>query len=670
MDLSKAKKRVEELSREIEEHNYKYYVLSNPTISDKEYDDLLKELVGLEEKFPALRSSFSPTQRVGIKVSAAANTVKHQVKMYSLDNSYSIDELREWFARVRKGIGPDKIEFVAELKIDGISAALTYENGVFVQGATRGDGVTGEDVTHSLKTVRSIPLRIRADKTNPTPKLLDVRGEVFMSTKDFERLNEERKKNGLELFANARNATSGTVKLLDSRIAAERHLSCFIHSFGVIQGGKAITTQWEFLTEAKSWGFFVNPFGRLCGSFEDVIKYCQEYQEKRNSIPYEIDGVVIKVNAFDQQRRLGATLKSPRWAVAYKFPAQQATTRIRQILIQVGRTGTITPVAELEPVACAGVTISRSTLHNFDEVKRLGVRPGDRVLLERAGDVIPKIIKVVEHDKNNKQHFRIPKKCPECGGPISKVKEEDVAYRCTNPSCPRQVERGLIHFASRSAMDIEGLGPSAVAQLIEKGLIKDVADIYFLEKEDLLQLELFADKKAENLLQAIERSKSQTLSRFIYGLGILNVGEKAAMTLARFFKTTDRFMKATQDELLSIHEIGEVTAHSVLDYIKRASTKTLIEKFKKAGLTLVEPSAPIVQGKLSNKKFIFTGELTDMSREEASDYVQKLGGEIMSSVSKNIDYVVAGDSPGSKLQKARTLGLNIINEQQFKELIS
>lgn len=668
MDVQQAKNRIEELSKKIEEHNHRYYVLSNPTISDKEYDNLLKELINLEETFPQYKDALSPTQRVGTKVSATADTVTHKAKMYSLDNTYSIDELKEWHDRVRKGLGSEKIEFVTELKIDGISASLSYENGSFHLGATRGDGVTGEDVTHSLKTIRSIPLRLRIDKNNPIPRLLDVRGEIFMNTKDFNKLNEDRKKNGLELFANARNATSGTVKLLDSRITAQRNLSCFIHSFGVLEGGRPIEGQWEFLEEARAWGFFINPLSRLCRSFEDVVKYCQEYQEKRHTVPYEIDGVVVKVNRFDQQRRLGATLKSPRWAVAYKFPAQQATTRVRQILVQVGRTGTITPVAELEPVACAGVTISRSTLHNFDEVKRLGVRPGDRVLLERAGDVIPKIVKVVEHDKNNKQSVRVPKKCPECGGPISKVKQGDVAYRCTNPSCPRQIERGLIHFASRGAMDIEGLGPSAVEQLIDQELVRDVADIYFLKKEDLLQLELFADKKAENLLRGIEKSKAQTLARFIYALGILNVGEKAAMTLARSFKTIDHFMKTTQEELLSIHEIGEVTAQSVLDYVHRKTTKTLIEKFKKAGLKLVSPSQPVT-GKLSDKKFIFTGELSGMSREDASDRVKALGGEVMSSVSRNIDYVVAGEAPGSKLQKAKTLGLNIINENQFKELI-
>ncbi len=669
MDKAKARQHITDLSKQIEEHNYHYYVLSQPRVSDKEYDNLLKKLIELEEKFPDLKSPLSPTQRVGTKIPSGAKTVTHRVKMYSLDNTYSIEELKEWHQRVLKGLPKEKIEFVAELKIDGVSAAFTYENGRLVLGATRGDGITGEDVTHGVKTIRSVPLHMRESKNFTVPKILDVRGEVYMSRRGFEKMNREREKNDEELFANPRNATSGTLKLLDSRITAKRNLSSFIHSFGVIEGGRPIKGQWEFLQTAKQWGFCVNPLSRLCKSIDEVLDFCKEYQEKRSTITYEIDGVVVKVNDFNQQARLGATLKSPRWAVAYKFPAAQATTRVEDIVVQVGRTGVLTPVANLAPVECAGVTICRETLHNFDEVKRLGIKVGDRILLERAGDVIPKVVKVVESNKSAKA-FKVPTKCPECGGPITKVREEDVAFRCTNPSCPKQIERGLIHFASRGAMDIEGLGVAVVEQLIDKNLIKDIADIYSLKREDLLTLELFADKKADNLLEAIKKSKLQPLSRFIFALGIMNVGEKAAATIAREFQTIGVILSTTAEDLTNIHEIGEVTARSIIEYFQKPATKKLIKKFKSAGLRLTEPKQKLLSTKLANKKFIFTGELGSMTREEASEKVKALGAEVLGSVSKNLDFVVVGESAGSKLKKAKELGLNILNEQQFKELVN
>ncbi len=671
MDKSKAQKEIKELSALIEKHNYRYYVLDEPTVSDKEYDDLLKRLIRLEEQFSEFRLPDSPTQRVGVKLDESAATITHKAKMYSLDNTYSIEELKDWQGRVLKGLSGEEAEYVAELKIDGVSAALTYDNGYFVLGATRGDGSSGEDITPNLKTIRSIPLKLLENNKFKIPKTLEVRGEVYMSLKDFDTLNKERKKSGEVLFANPRNATSGSVKLLDSTVTAMRKLSFFVHSFGVLEGGQAYKTHSEFLAAVQAYGFRVNTHNRLCKTFNDVINYCKEFESKRNTIPFEVDGVVIKVNSIAQQKKLGNTLKSPRWAVAFKFAAHQATTKIIDIVVQVGRTGVLTPVAELEPVECAGVTISRATLHNFDEIKRLGVKIGDRILLERAGDVIPKVIKVVESSKEASAHFKVPKRCPECGGEIAKEKDEEVAYRCINPSCPKQLERSLVHFASRKAMDIEGLGEAVVVQLLERKLVSSLADIYFLKKEDLLTLDLFADKKAENLLSAVEKSKKQPLSRLLFALGIANIGEKAAYTLAQRFLTLDKVSSAKADDFNEIHEVGEVMASSIEDYFKQAETKKLIEKLKKAGLNLTEPKTPVpASGKLSGKKIIFTGELESFSRDQASELARKQGADIISSVSKNTHFVVAGDNPGSKYAKAVALGVKIISEKEFKEMLN
>ena len=664
---SKIQKKIEHLRDEIRHHDYRYYVLAQPEISDKEYDDLMRQLKALEDVYPQFKADDSPTVRVSAGILEGFKTVKHKQKMLSLDNAFSFDELKDWDERVHKGLGSQKFEYVAELKMDGVSANITYKNARLSIGATRGDGETGEDVTQNIKTIRAIPLVLLG---KVVPGFIEIRGEVYMERKGFDILNKERERLGEALFANPRNAAAGSLKLLDSSLVAKRKLSFFAHSLGGHKG-LDINDHWEFLDWLKKWGVRTNPHSRFCKNLDEAIDYCQHWQEKRENLPYEIDGVVIKVNSIAQQGKLGFTLKSPRWAIAYKFPAQQATTALRSITVQVGRTGVITPVAELEPVECAGVVISRATLHNFDEIERLGVKIGDRVVLERAGEVIPKIVKAVESVRTGKEKsFAIPKTCPVCGSQINKEKEEEVAYRCINPSCSAQIERGLIHFASRGAMDIQGLGESAVEQLVKKGLVKDFADIYSLKKGSLLKLELFKDKKSENLLAAIEKSKAQPLSRLIYGLGIRHVGEKAAYVLARRLRSLDNLMKATRDELDDIYEVGSVMAESIVDFFKHPSSQRLIKRLKEAGLNLEEKVGPIKKSPLTGKTVVFTGELKDFSRTQAKSLVRQFGGNASSSVSKGTDLVVAADNPGSKYDKAKKLGIKIIDEKQFSRLIS
>jgi len=666
MSTPDIKKKIEKLRDEIRHHDHRYYVLSEPEVSDKEYDDLMRKLKALEEAHPTLITPDSPTQRVSGGVQEGFKTVRHVQKMLSLDNTYSIDELKAWAERAQKGLPNQKLEFVAELKIDGVSAALTYKKGALTLGATRGDGTTGEDVTVNLKTIRAIPLKLMK---LPHPDSIEVRGEIYMDRKDFEKLNKQRGDEGEAFFANPRNATSGSLKLLDTSITAKRKLSCFIHSFAAKAG--TFKTQWEFLEQATKWGLRVNPNRKLCKSIDEVIDFCEQWEKKREKLTYEIDGMVIKVNSLRQQESLGSTLKSPRWACAYKFPAQQATTVLNNISVQVGRTGVITPVAELKPVSLAGVTISRSTLHNFDEIERLGVKIGDRVILERAGEVIPKIIKAVKSVRTGKEKgFKIPTKCPACNSHIIKEKEEDVAYRCIDPSCPAQLERGIEHFAARNAMDIEGMGTSVVEQLVKEKLVKDFADIYFLKKQNLLKLELFADKKCDNLLAAVEKSKKQPLSRLLFAFGIRHVGEKAAYVLAQRFETIDKLAKQTCDDLTAVHEIGDVMAESVADFFKQKSTRELIEKLKRAGLSMTESKAARSSNALTGKTVVFTGELTQFTRSEAQRIVRDSGGNASSSVSSKTDFVVTGENAGSKAQKAKKLGVKMITENEFKKLIS
>jgi DNA ligase (NAD+) len=670
-DLKKVKKEIETLKKKIRHHDYRYYVLNQPEVSDSEYDKLMRRLKELEERYPKLKTSDSPTQRVAGRPLEKFKQVRHRIPMLSLDNAYSVEELKEWTQRVRKGLGHrEEIEYVTELKFDGTSASFTYRQGRFVLGVSRGDGQTGDDITVNLRTVRTLTLKLISNTENPLPEVLEVRGEIYMERRDFQKLNEERKDKHEPLFANPRNAAAGSLKLLDPKITAQRKLKNYIHSFGLLEKGKPFSTHWEFLQTAKTWGLRINPYCKLCKDVEEVIAECQQWQKRKEALPYDIDGMVIKVNSLAQQRRLGATLKSPRWALAYKFPAQQATTILKDIKVQVGRTGVLTPVAILKPVECGGVTISRATLHNFDEIARLDTRIGDRVIVERAGEVIPKIVKVVKSVRKYKtKPFRISTHCPACRAKIVKEKQEEVAYRCLNPLCPVQLEKGLVHFASRGAMDIEGMGQAVVEQLVEKKLINDFADIYMLKKEQLLQLELFAEKKASALLLAIEKSKSQPLYRLLYALGIRHVGEKAAFVLANKFGSMDALVQAKQEELQEIPEIGPIMAQAIVDFFHNSYARKLLMKLKAAKLNMLQATLKHTTSALVNKTFVFTGELTSLTRNQAQRLVQEQGGNCSSSVNKHTDFVVVGENPGSKFEKAKKLNLKIINEAEFTKLI-
>lgn len=660
-----AKSEIEELKKRIRRHDYLYHVLSRPEISDKEYDDLLRRLGQLEERYPEYKTQDSPTTRVGGGILPGFKTLRHRQKMLSLDNTYSIEEVLQWDARVRKGLG-EPVSYVTELKIDGLSASLTYERGLLTRGATRGDGEVGEDVTQNIRTMRSVPLSLTGGSV---PGLIEIRGEVYMERADFNELNRRREQEGETAFANPRNAAAGSLKLLDPSIVARRSLRFYAHSLGEYSG-RRIRTHEDFLKQLNDWGMRTNPHAQFCPSIEEAIQACASWQEKRDELEYEIDGMVIKVNDLQQREALGATLKSPRWAIAFKFPARQATTEVLRIKLNVGRTGVITPAAELAPVECGGVVIRNATLHNFEEIERLGIREKDRVLIERAGDVIPKIVAVVE--RRGSGSFRVPARCPACGGAVIKEKEKDVAYRCINPLCPAQVRRSVLHFASRSAMDIEGMGESVVDQLVTLDLVKNVSDIYSLTPEDLARLELFKQKKIKNLLAAIEGSKTRDLWRLVYGLGIRHVGEKAAYVLSRTFGSMDRLMGATVEELERIPEIGGVIAGAVSGFFSQKQTRELVERLRAAGVSMsVQKSSEEPKNtSLSGKTIVFTGELETMTRAEAEQAARQAGAATVSSVSSKTDFVVAGTKAGSKLARARDLNVQVIDEKRFKALLT
>ncbi len=666
MERAEAKKLVQGLREKIARHDYLYYVLATPEISDTDYDKLYRDLVDLEKRFPDLITPESPTQRVGSELTGGFPTVPHRVPMLSLDNAFNENEVLEWDDRLEKLIETREHNFMVEPKIDGVSLSLIYENGKLVRGVTRGDGDTGEDITANVRTIRAIPLKLSA----PYPKFFDVRGEVYMNKKEFAKHNAEMEKRSQETFANPRNAAAGSLRQKNPAVTATRPLRFVVHSFGVAEG-LSWTTHYDFLKACAAMGLPTSELVQRCDNVMDSMRHCRMLERERDSLLYDIDGAVLKVNSFELRAKAGFTHRSPRWAIAYKFAAQQTDTEVTNIVASVGRLGTITPVARLKPVSVGGVTVSNATLHNFDEIKRLGVKIGDRVIIQRAGDVIPQVVKVILEERTRQtKEFQVPTECPACGGPITKEKEVEVAYRCTNSGCPAQLARGIVHFASRQAMDIDGLGESAVGQLIAKDLVRDIADIYGLERRDLLKLELFAEKKADNLLKGIEKSKTRPLSRFLFGLGIRHVGEKAAWVLAQKFLTIDPVAQASQTDLQSLNEIGPVMAESVVSYFRLPTTQTLLRKFKRAKLTMKEETVER-QGSqpFDGKTIVFTGELEKFSRTEAERMVRSFGGNATGSVSPKTDFVVIGKEPGSKYDKAQKLGVKILTEKQFLKLL-
>ncbi|MCX7956848.1 MAG: NAD-dependent DNA ligase LigA [Endomicrobia bacterium] len=661
--------KIKKLREKIKYHDYLYYVLNQPEISDYEYDKLYRKLKELEEKYPEFIVPDSPTRRVSGEVVREFRPVKHTFPMLSLDNTYSQQEIFNWVERISKYVSLSNIEFIVEPKLDGLSCTVHYVNGFLHTAATRGDGEVGEDVTLNVKTIRSLPLKLETKGKIKIPEFFEIRGEVIMLKKDFEKLNKELQQRKQQTFANPRNAASGSLRQKDPKITAQRPLRFYVHSYGKVSGDTKIETDEEFLQLCKEFSLPVIQNYKICKTIEEVVRFCFEWQNKRDDLEYEIDGMVIKVNQLKYRDKIGTTLKSPRWAIAYKFPARQVTTKLKNVVMQVGRTGTITPVAELEPVECSGVIISRATLHNFDEIKRLGVKIGDTVLVERAGEVIPKIVKVIETKRVGKEEeIEIPNKCPVCGSNILK-EEGEVAYRCPNSSCPAQIINSIVHFAKREAMNIEGLGESVAELIVERGLVSKLSDIYFLTKQQLLTLPLFAEKKAENLLAAIENSKNKPLSKLIYGLGIRHVGEKIATILAEHFLNIDNLMTAKENDLLKISEIGPIVAKSVVEYFSNKYSQEIIENLKRAKVNMEQPKSKVLSGIFSNMTVVFTGELDSMSRLEAQEIVKKLGGSVSGTVSKNTSLVVVGKNPGSKYEKAKKLEIKIIEEEEFLKMI-
>ncbi|MGQ9610028.1 MAG: NAD-dependent DNA ligase LigA [bacterium] len=666
LSFDEAKKRAEQLRREIHYHDRKYYVDNNPVISDYEYDQLMKELETIEAQYPELITPDSPTQRVGGEPAEEFATVEHRVAMLSLDNTYSQEELRDFDSRIRRLLPDQKIEYVVELKLDGLGVALIYEYGRFVRGATRGDGQRGEDVTGNLKTIKSIPLVL--DDIGLSIPIMEVRGEVYMQRRAFEELNIQRQAEGETLFANPRNAAAGSVRLLDPRITAERPLDIFLYNISYIEG-KSLETHWESLQFLKLLGFKVNPHAKKVSTIEEVIDYCNEFMVRRDELEYEIDGMVIKVNSLAQQVELGSTTKSPRWAISFKFPARQAVSVIEDIIVQVGRTGALTPVAILLPTPLSGITITRATLHNEDEVKRKDIRIGDKVIIERAGDVIPAVVKVIEEERTGQERiFKMPDKCPVCNSDVFKPEGEAVT-RCINSACPAQVKEHIHHFASRNAMDIDGLGPSLIDQLVDKGLVKNAADLYFLEHNQIANLERMGDKSAQNLLNAISQSKNRSLARLIFALGIRHIGVRAAEILSEHYSSVDALKSAKAEELENIYEIGPKVAQSIVQFFQQEGNIKMLERLKSAGVKISEEKETGQEMPLSGKTFVLTGSLHSMTRNIASDIIKELGGRVTSNVSNNTDYVIAGESPGSKYDRARKLGINILNEEEFLKLI-
>ncbi|MGI8386342.1 NAD-dependent DNA ligase LigA [Robertmurraya sp. P23] len=664
MDQQAAEKRVQELHVQLNQLNYEYHVLDQPTASDAEYDQLLRELINLEETYPQLKSPDSPTQRVGGAVLDMFEKVQHQSPMLSLGNAFGEQDLLDFDRRVRQAVG-DQISYVCELKIDGLAVSLRYENGLFIQGATRGDGTIGEDITSNLRTIKSIPLRIK------DPVSIEVRGEVYMPRKSFEALNVLKTERGEELAANPRNAAAGSLRQLDPKIAASRNLDIFLYNIADV-GETGVVSHSEGLDLLESLGFKTNKERRKCSSIEEVITYVNEWTEQRPNLPYDIDGIVIKVDTLAQQEELGTTAKSPRWAIAYKFPAEEVVTTLKAIELSVGRTGVVTPTAILEPVRVAGTTVQRASLHNEDLIREKDIKIGDQVVVKKAGDIIPEVVNVlVERRTGAEEEFRMPTHCPECESELVRL-EDEVALRCINPKCPAQIREGLIHFVSRTAMNIDGLGEKVISQLFAEQLIEDVADIYKLTFDQLIQLERMGEKSVNNLIEAIEASKANSLEKLLFGLGIRHVGAKAAKTLAQEFETIDRLALATAEELTSINEIGEKMADSVVAYFELEEVKELIEELKEAGVNTIyngpkKVAVENIDHFFAGKTIVLTGKLEQLSRNDAKERIEAFGGKVAGSVSKKTDLVIAGEDAGSKLTKAEQLGIEVWNEDRLVE---
>ncbi len=653
-----ANDRIAQLREQIREHEHRYYVLTQPSISDYDFDQLMRELKQLESENPDLITPDSPTQRVGGEPAKEFPAHRFSRPMLSLENAYSEDELRDWHRRITQLAEAESLDYVAELKIDGLSMALIYEDGLLTKGVTRGDGTTGEVVTGNVKTIRSIPLRLHGKVS------VEVRGEIFMSLKAFCDLNDEREHAGEARFANPRNAAAGSLRQLDPGIAARRPLDFYGYLILPTRPSQSENLKW--ITEL---GLKVNPHRKLCRSIDEVVEFYRHWEEHRDDLDYEIDGVVVKVHSIDIQNKLGSTSKSPRWAIAVKFPARQATTKLLNIRIQVGRTGALTPVAELEPVQLGGTTIRHATLHNEDEIQRLGVQRNDRVLLERGGDVIPKIVSVVEQAPD-RIAFEMPSRCPVCGSEVYRAEGEAVR-RCLSQSCPAKLKESLLHWASRKAMKIDGLGERLVDQLVEMGIVTDVSGLYQLTQEQLEGLERMGPKSADNLLKEIAASRSLEFWRLLFGLGIRHVGERTAQILTRHFGSIGRLKQASKEELEQVHEVGPKLAESVYEFLRQPENQQLIERLRSAGLPMKSdlPEQPRTSQSFAGKTFVITGTLDGMTREEATALVEERGGRVSSAVSKKTSYVLAGRDPGSKLDKARQLGVEILDEQLFGAML-
>lgn len=655
------KERYEKLKSEIEEHNYRYYVLANPIISDEEYDKLFKELLELEKKYPELKAPDSPTQRIGGIVLDEFKKVPHSVPMLSLDNTYNEVDILEFHERVLRNLNRSQIDYMSELKIDGVSVALRYSNGILNQGITRGDGITGEDITENIKTILSIPLRLKKQVD------IEVRGEIFMPTREFARINAEREKNGLQVFANPRNATAGTLKLLDSKEVAKRKLDSFMY-YIIYPENYNLKTQEEALKYLKELGFKTNPHSRKQENISGVIEYWKEWTKKRRELEYDVDGIVVKVNEFELQRALGETVRSPRWAIALKFPSEQKETKLIKIHFQVGSTGIITPVAEFNPIHLEGTTVKRASLHNFEYIKERDIREGDYVLVEKAGGIIPQVIgPVIEKRTGDEKEIVPPEKCPVCGGKVGKIKSDEVAIRCLNPSCPEKLVRVLENFVSRDAMNIQGLGKKLLKRMVDAGLLKDIADIYYLDENKIRSLgKGIGDKTIKNVLTQIEHSKNRELYRLINALGIPNVGTKTSKDLAKHFKTLENLMNANFDELLEVEGIGEDTAQAIINFFSQNEVKLIIQKLKDAGVNFGYQEKE-KKGPLSGLLVCQTGALSRMTRQEFAEYVESKGGIFTDNLTKKTNILVVGENPGSKLDKARQYGITILSEEEFFE---